>query len=82
METPDILDMGDYMEVVMTYKCRFCTYVCSTIQEMGTHVKDAHLKSGSTDQDLASQEGETVPGSQETTARMAGEEETEGTDNV
>ncbi|KAK3085749.1 hypothetical protein FSP39_008122 [Pinctada imbricata] len=44
MDTPDILDMEEYMDVVMTYKCRFCTFICSSIQEMGAHVKTMHLK--------------------------------------
>ncbi|GAB1598793.1 zinc finger protein 236-like [Argonauta hians] len=40
---PDV-NLTDYMDVVTTYKCRFCDFSCNQPQEIGTHVHDVHIK--------------------------------------
>lgn len=38
------LDLGDYMDVVTTYKCRFCSFTSSTPQGISYHVKNIHIQ--------------------------------------
>ncbi|XP_041376519.1 uncharacterized protein LOC121388997 [Gigantopelta aegis] len=37
------MDLSSFMEVVTTYKCKFCAYVCSQPQMMSNHVKTSHI---------------------------------------
>ena len=42
MEIPEV-NLGDYMEVVTTYHCKFCSHSCHTLKEMALHVQQDHL---------------------------------------
>ncbi|XP_062605087.1 zinc finger protein 320-like isoform X2 [Saccostrea cucullata] len=39
------VDLGDYMEVVTTYHCKFCIHTCQTVKDMALHVQQDHLSS-------------------------------------
>ncbi|XP_029636643.1 zinc finger protein 236 [Octopus sinensis] len=38
------VNLTDYMDVVTTYKCRFCNFSCNQPQEIGIHVRNVHIK--------------------------------------
>ncbi|CAG5114482.1 unnamed protein product [Candidula unifasciata] len=42
------IKMEDFMDVV--YRCKFCPYSCTQSPDMGVHVRDIHLSSGSLSQ--------------------------------
>ena len=39
----DNLDIGDYMDIVTTYKCRFCEFTSTYPQGIGAHVRQVHV---------------------------------------
>ncbi|KAL3860759.1 hypothetical protein ACJMK2_010832 [Sinanodonta woodiana] len=39
------MDLDNFMDVVTTYKCKFCDFSCTAAPKMGLHVKAVHLKS-------------------------------------
>jgi hypothetical protein len=38
------LDISDYMDIVTTYKCRFCSFTSSAPQGISEHVKQIHIQ--------------------------------------
>lgn len=38
------LDIEDYMDVVTTYKCRFCSFTSSAPEGISEHVKQIHIQ--------------------------------------
>lgn len=37
------VNLGDYMDVVTTYHCKFCNHTCQTVKDMANHVQQDHL---------------------------------------
>lgn len=37
------VNLGDYMDVVTTYHCKFCSHTCQTVKDMANHVQQDHL---------------------------------------
>lgn len=37
------VNLGDYMDVVTTYHCKFCSHTCQTVKDMANHVHQDHL---------------------------------------
>jgi hypothetical protein len=37
------IDLGEYMDVVTTYQCKFCSHTCQTVKDMAKHVQQDHL---------------------------------------
>lgn len=40
----DNLEVDEYMDVVTTYRCKFCEYSSEQAKDIGLHVKTAHIK--------------------------------------
>ena len=37
-------DLDEFMEVVMTYKCKFCEFTSTSARQIASHVKDLHQR--------------------------------------
>ncbi|VDI05496.1 Hypothetical predicted protein [Mytilus galloprovincialis] len=44
MQDTNNLDIEDYMDVVTTYKCRFCSFTSSAPEGISEHVKQIHIQ--------------------------------------
>jgi len=44
MNIENNLDIGDYMDIVTTYKCRFCAFTNSLPQGISNHVRQVHVQ--------------------------------------
>jgi hypothetical protein len=42
----EALDLHNFMEVITSYKCKFCTFTCQFAQGIASHVKHVHLQQG------------------------------------
>ncbi|XP_064640457.1 transcription factor E4F1-like [Lineus longissimus] len=40
------IDLQNFMDVITSYKCKFCTFTCQFAQGMASHVKHVHLEQG------------------------------------
>ncbi|XP_060073820.1 zinc finger and BTB domain-containing protein 24-like [Ylistrum balloti] len=40
------LDLSSYMDIVTTYKCRFCTFTSTVPQTIGLHIRQVHVAQG------------------------------------